>query len=625
MKLFRVMSFVLALVMILISCVACVSDDEMSAGTNGTPKLKIGDDNIWYVSYDNGSTWTSLGVSATGEKGEQGDKGDKGSKGNKGDAGDSGITPLIKIDKNNYWCVSYDNGATWVSLGVKATVDGGEGNIPVVPSDGLDFGGESLTVLHRNSMALQREWYKDVIEDDLDEIIAIRNEAVSENLNLNIQYIPMASSGYWDCLEQFTAAIKEDVDYDFHYYDIVANYAYTGADLEVRDYIANLADNETFPYFDFSLPCWNQSIVESTYVNNKLYYITGDLNLSTFDKTMVVFFNKTMYNDKKTTKDPEDLQDLALEGYDFEANGGKGAGVAGGFTYDDLYRWSSVFEESNGIYGNQHDDFHAISSAYSSIPLDSLPYAWNLDYVVTNHDGSHSYNVVGNTKIEEAIVKAKNLLNSSLPSAVGVSNHDNTGNCSLGGYSEPISHFAADKSIFALHLLYSNETDNIMIREMNSEYGLLPMPKYDSNQLDYGTTAHDSYTLMTVIDHSNSSVPTKGEEISAYLQCSTEVSYATVRRYYIEGIVKPKYFGTDDSNGSVTKSIQIFNIIADNVEFDFLSVYAPQLNGILSSCWRKVIMGEHAYDATTAKDAYESESTVYDVMLEEVDGWLGLR
>ena len=628
MKFLKVMSFILVLVMLLGSCISCVSEEESAAVNYVTPQLKIGDDNLWYVSYDSGSTWVSLGVSAIGEKGE---KGDKGSNGTKGDEGDSGITPLIKIDKNNYWCVSYDNGATWTSLGVKATADGnssvnppiddGEGNGSVVPSDEIDFGGESLTILHRNSMALQREWYKDVAEDDLDEIIAIRNAAVEDALNLNIRYQPMASSSYWDCLNEFTAAIKEDVDYDFHYYDIVANYAYTGADLAVRDYLANLADTDIFPYFDFTLPCWNQSIVESTYVNGMLYYITGDMNLSTFDKTMVVFLNKSMYNKKKTANDPDDLQDLALEGYDIE----RGVGVAGGFTYDVLYRWASIFEESNGSYGNQHDDFHAISAAYSSIPLDSLPYAWNLDYVVTNNDGSHSYNVVGNSKIEQAIVKAQNLFNSSLPSAVGVSNHDNTGNCSLGGYSEPISHFAADKSIFAIHVLYSNETDNLMLREMNSEFGLLPMPKYDSNQLDYGTTAHDSYTLMTVIDHSMSSVPTKGEEVSAYLQCSTEVSYATVRAYYINRIVKPKYFGTDDSNGAVSKSIQIFNIIADNVEFDFLSVYAPQLNGILSSCWRKVVTGEHIYGAITAKDAYESEQATYDAMLEEVDGWLGLR
>lgn len=49
-------------------------------GTNGTdgitPQLKI-EDGYWYVSYDNGSTWTQL-EKATGDKGDQGDKGDKG-------------------------------------------------------------------------------------------------------------------------------------------------------------------------------------------------------------------------------------------------------------------------------------------------------------------------------------------------------------------------------------------------------------------------------------------------------------------------------------------------------------------------------------------------------------------
>ena len=34
--------------------------------------------------------------------------------------GKDGITPQLKIDSENYWCVSYDNGASWASLGVKA-------------------------------------------------------------------------------------------------------------------------------------------------------------------------------------------------------------------------------------------------------------------------------------------------------------------------------------------------------------------------------------------------------------------------------------------------------------------------------------------------------------------------
>jgi hypothetical protein len=334
---------------------------------------------------------------------------------------------------------------------------------------------------------------------------------------------------------------------------------------------------------------------------------------------MVIFLNKEMYNDKKNDDDPEDLQDLALEGYDQENK----TGVAGGFTYDHLYRWSSVFEETNNEAGSQHDDFHAISAAFHSIPLDAFPYAWDLDYITEEADGSHSYNVVGNSKIEEAITKAQNLLNGQI--SAGVCNDDNTGNCSLGGYSEPIAHFAADKSIFALHLLYQNEEDNTTLREMESEFGLLPMPKYDTDQIDYGTTSHDAYTLMTVIDHSKSSTPTKGEMISAYLQYSTEESYTNVRGYYINRIVKPKYFGTDDTNGSVTKSIELFNIIADNVEFTFISVYAPQLNGVLNNCWRDVVTGDHAGGATTAEGAYSSDSSTFDTMLEEVDTWLGLK
>ena len=477
----------------------------------------------------------------------------------------------------------------------------------VVPVDELDYEGKTLKILHRDALNVQREWYKESPSDELDEVIAVRNEAVAETLNIDVQYQAMASSNYEDCLNQFTAAIKEDVDNDFHYYDIVANYAYAGANVAVRDYVANLNDKEVFPFFEFSLPCWNQAIVNTTMVNDQLFYITGDLNLSTFDKSIVVFINKTMYNDKKNEDDPEDLQDVAIKGY---------------WDYEDLYRWSTVFEETNGENGAQHDDFHAISAAFSSIPLDAFPYAWDLEYLVEEADGTHSYNVVGNTKVEDAITKVQNLLNGQI--SAGVANYDNTGECSLGGYSEPITHFANDKCIFAIHLLYCTEEDNVLLRGMESEFGLLPVPKYEETQENYGTTAHDSYTLMTVIDHSTSSVPTQGEMISAYLQYSTEESYTNVRGYYINRIVKPKYFGTDDTNGSVSKSIEIFNMIANNVEFTFISVYAPQLNGILNTCWRDVVTGD-ANGATTAQSAYEADQANFDLALEEVDTWLGLK
>jgi hypothetical protein len=46
-----------------------------------------------------------------------------GSIGPQGEQGPAGITPQLKVGEDNYWYVSYDNGITWANLNVKATVD----------------------------------------------------------------------------------------------------------------------------------------------------------------------------------------------------------------------------------------------------------------------------------------------------------------------------------------------------------------------------------------------------------------------------------------------------------------------------------------------------------------------
>ena len=470
--------------------------------------------------------------------------------------------------------------------------------------------GESISIIVREQLSVMREWYKDALEDEVDEVIAMRNESVSQILGVEVNYALLGNNDYEDCLNAFNAAIIDDVDGGYHYYDVAANYAYAGANSQLRGYLANMADKEVFPYFDFSLPCWNQSIVKTTLLEDQLYYITGDLNLSTFDKTMVVFVNKDLYNDNKTADDAEDLQDVALDGK---------------WDYEDLYRWASVYEDTgDGV--PSHDDIYGISAGFNSIPLDALPYAWDLDFLVTEEDGSHSYNVAGNAKISEALDRAKALFSGHaggdrVALADGVGNWNDTGTCSMGGYSEPISHFAAGTSVFAIHLLYCTTDDNLMLRNMENEFGLLPMPKYDEDQANYGTTAHDAYTLMTILDHSKSSEKTKGKAVSGYLQLSSEESYTNVRGYYINEIVKQKYFGLTES---VEKSQAIFDIIADNVEFEFISIYAPQLNNVLNSCWREVITGDNNVGASTAEEAFSGDQVSYETALEEVDSWLGL-
>ena len=68
--------------------------DKGETGT--TPRLKIGEDNLWHVSYDNGATWVSLGVKATGATGED---------------GADGLTPYIG-ENGNWWLGDTDTGVS---------------------------------------------------------------------------------------------------------------------------------------------------------------------------------------------------------------------------------------------------------------------------------------------------------------------------------------------------------------------------------------------------------------------------------------------------------------------------------------------------------------------------------
>ena len=100
-------------------------------GADGiTPQLRIGSDSIWEISYDGGQTWASLNVKATGDKGEQGADGQDGTD------GADGITPQLRIGSDNIWEISYDGRQTWTSLNVKATGD--KGDTGTAGKDGRD-------------------------------------------------------------------------------------------------------------------------------------------------------------------------------------------------------------------------------------------------------------------------------------------------------------------------------------------------------------------------------------------------------------------------------------------------------------------------------------------------------
>nr|DAH55482.1 MAG TPA: BNR repeat-containing family member [Bacteriophage sp.] len=102
----------------------CAKGDKGDTGI--TPQLKIGEDNLWHVSYDNGETWVSLGVKATGDTGA---------------AGEDGVTPHIG-ENGNWWIGDTDTGVLAKGLKGDTGEKGADGVSPTAAVTQTDDGAE---------------------------------------------------------------------------------------------------------------------------------------------------------------------------------------------------------------------------------------------------------------------------------------------------------------------------------------------------------------------------------------------------------------------------------------------------------------------------------------------------
>ena len=461
----------------------------------------------------------------------------------------------------------------------------------------MDFEGETLTVLVRNDLKVSREWESEVIDDDdeLELAISARNDVVEGDLNLNVEIQLIGDHIHSTFVSTFLPAVQQDIDNDLHEIDIAANYGYAAMNATYRDMWANLLDKDTFPYFEFDLPCWNQAIYENATVNGKLYMCAGDLNISMFDSAMIMWHNKDLYDKVRKPEDPEDIQDWV---------------ISGDWTYANLYKMASYYSDVNPE-GNKGDIYAAFiqGTKWPTQPLCAIPFAWQLDMVTTNNDGTHKFNIIGNNRLEEGLKMMRNLYQQA-----GVAT-EITG---AGDFTEGVILFKGD-------VLYWSKDSNLAIRNMKDKYSIVPWPKYDELQDHYASTSQNYFTTLGIPNHAESTVATKGTAISAYLEYATEYSYTDVRGYYFKRIIEPKFFGTDDSDGHVTKSIAIFNTIVDNLEYDFITIYGSMLSSPVYTVWvNNVIEQDGSAMSTTAESAFRKNQDEFEESIKELDKWFGI-
>lgn len=450
-----------------------------------------------------------------------------------------------------------------------------EKEIPVVD---FDFEGEEIYILAPAVQSIVQSWSPEP-DDILGEYVLMRNAAVGEKLNLSINFEFVSFSDQERGKEMLRMMIMDDITQDLHYYDIVSASPDVLASATIRSCFANLNNKEEFPWFDFTLPCWNQTLVEDCTLNDRLYYISGATEISSMLDTYVVWHNKTLYDLKKEENDFESFKELMRDGF---------------WTYDELYEWSQRFyEDSNGVPGQQADDSYGVAfEGNENYPCaEAFRAAWDLNIADTNPEWQAAVYKDMNKyteRAENALVMVKKLFAAQGTTVNATAEYFMTGN-----------------NLFYISTLDAFEG----VSEINFDADLLLMPKYDAEQENYlSYTANPIVTA--VLNHAESSIPTKSEAVCVALQLLAEESF-------MEG----KFSNLDDQVPFAVSEDDIWTLgqIFQNMQLTLGTVYASQLEDV-DSIWITALN-----EGNNVAALYSERENIYVQALNTLNEWFGNR
>ncbi len=405
-----------------------------------------------------------------------------------------------------------------------------------------DYEGRTYTMLVPSH--LLTEFDTDLTGDIIDDAVCNRNIAVEERLNVDVRTVD--APGLWGDRTSFMETVQNSVMAMDDAYQLVSGY---GAYITALSSAGVLANWNNVSSIDFSNVWWNQNITSEMTINDRLYYVTGDLSLTSLEYLFCLFFNKQL------------VADFALENpYDLVREGK--------WTLDTLNTYTAVSVDTNGdgkmdgndLYGYISDDSNYISGFHAALDAD-----------VTRMD-ENGLPVL--TLREEIFTDKFNTLYAFLRENPNVFLNLNNG--TFNGENETTANmFKAGQALIMADML----GNSAMFRDTEVEFGILPYPKYDEAQENYHTTAWDAYVLFclpTTVDL---------EFVGLVTECLGAYSYTDVTPAFYEKALKTKY-------ARDTESSEMIDIIRAGAVYNFGAVNGPQCNNC-GHIFRTLIQGSN--------------------------------
>ncbi|MCI8388488.1 MAG: hypothetical protein HFE63_08510 [Clostridiales bacterium] len=357
--------------------------------------------------------------------------------------------------------------------------------------------------------------------DTISDAVYTRNMKVQDKYNVKFNYnVSLGHGGDWsNWINTLTSSIMADDDS----IQVAAGYGYRLTGVAIGDSYHNLLDNQ---YIDFSQPWWPKNISEAGNLGGKLYTAIGNLDINYYDKTYAMYFNKKLADEYK-------LPNL----YELVDNGT--------WTIDKLMELSSIGGrdlDGNSIM-DENDQYGYLTSCNMSID----GYLQSCRVPLTDFDNNSIPKFSGlSEKYIDVYTKLKSFISNK--DYVFYRNMDDTAH----------EFFMKDQALFSPNAI---EFAHIM-REMNSDFGILPYPKWDENQSDYVSyNALGNATTFVIPSTADADM------VGCILEALAYYGYKDVRPQYFERALKGKVSRDNESEA-------MLDIIFNNIEYDFTQIYS---------------------------------------------------
>ena len=404
----------------------------------------------------------------------------------------------------------------------------------------LDFKDAQVTTLYWEDVE-RAEFFSDSITgDNVNDAIHARNLAVEDQLSVKLNYI--GTAGNVSNSTDYLKKVQNSYNAGEKIYNILASHSRTGAVVAAGGMSENLLDIDD-SYLDTSKPWWPSTMVETSTIGKGMYFISGDISTNTLHFMYGVYYNMDMIEDRGL----EDPTDLALNGT---------------WTIDKMIAMTAdIYQDLNSNSIVDYGDFFGLSTLF--FHADSFYSAAGMKWIDKDADGY--------MKVSDDYASEK-----SINLAQKITEWFATGNCYTENNNGNVNKtFADGHSLFTQNRIYIADNHHTCgLNGASFKYGVVPVPKYDENQVSYYTTVGNPFTLYEVMKGSeNQSMAT------AVLECLGYYGYQLTTPAIFEVNMKYKY-------SSVDKTAQCFDIIRSNIVFDLGRIFGARLN-TMSELWSK--------------------------------------